>query len=97
LNFVDDHQSSQRAQNGIRLVEAGKTQWVFEVEVVERVRLHELPGKSRLAALARAQECDHPAALQSRLNLTGIVFAVDHDCIIYLENPVVNAGFSRSL
>jgi hypothetical protein len=56
---------------------------------------HELPSKRGLAALPRAQERDHAAALQCHLNQTDVGFAIDHAGIIYLEIPVVDAGFSR--
>jgi hypothetical protein len=68
LDLIDDDRSSERTQYGIRFVEAGKACGIFEIEVVERMRRHELPSERGLAALTRAQERDYAAAFQSCLN-----------------------------
>jgi hypothetical protein len=53
LDFVNHHQTLQRLQGELGLGQARHAFRVFEIEVVERIGRHELPGQCRLAALAR--------------------------------------------
>jgi hypothetical protein len=54
----------------------------------------ELTGQRGLATLARAKECDQPAALQNDLDQFNVGFAVDHADMMHQEIPAVSAGFS---
>ena len=66
---------------------AGDPLRVFEIEVVERIRRHELPGQGRLAALARAQKRNHATAFQCGSDQFKVDATGDHSAIICHEIP----------
>jgi hypothetical protein len=61
LHLVDHHRPLEAGEGRHRLIEASQAGRVLEVEVVGRARGHELAGKGRLPALARADESHDPA------------------------------------
>ena len=67
LNFVNCHQAAQVTQGSEWLLEPCKTYRVFQVEIIDRIRLDELPGKGPFAALAWPDKRNDPAPVVSRV------------------------------
>ena len=94
LDFIDHDDAFERAQSGIRLGQAGHAPRVLEIEIIERLRGHKLPGQRRLAALTRTEQRHDSAAPQGRAHDVGIGFAIDHALILHHENLSCNDSFS---
>ena len=78
LDFIDDHESFERAQRGVGFGQPGHALRVFEVEVIDGIRRNELPGQRRLAALTRPQQRHHAAPPQGSAHQADIGLPIDH-------------------
>ena len=78
LHLVDDDESLERPQRRHRLVKAGQTRRVFEVEVVDGVGSDEQARQGGLAALARPGQDHYRAAVECRLERSKEARPRDH-------------------
>ena len=69
---------AEAGQRRHRLGQARQARRVLQVEVIEGIRGHDLPGERGLAALPRADESDHAAALERTADLREGLRAFNH-------------------
>lgn len=91
LDFVNHHPALEGAEGGGGFGQPGQGFGLLEIEVVERIRRHEVSRQSRLAGLPGLQQRDDPAAPQGGAHQLQVGFPGDHAGRVHHENPAVNA------
>lgn len=68
LHLVDRDPAPEWCQSRHGFIKAGQVGRRFEIEIVDRIRIHELPREGCLATLARAGEHRYRGAAESGIN-----------------------------
>jgi len=78
LNFVNDDDATEFLERRHGLAESRETGWILKIEVIRRIRRHNVSRKCGLAALARPDEAHDTAAFESTRNPSLQSRSLDH-------------------